>query len=277
MPHSSYARKVIRHPLFQRLKHIQQLGTIDRCRGRKGYSRYTHSIGTSSLARLVGSVLSEKKHIDKKWTVVLELAGLLHDIGHGCFSHSLDHYLEKEGIFSTHEERSQTLVKIIALDNHWPIWITKSVIYLINPVAVPKPKDLPLSIRFVINNPHRGEQYKASVLDVDRLDYIVRDSNIFNVDSLVTSAQIKRFLSHSYINSITGLWDFGDAHVNQRIWDLRHYLHTTCYPATDLIESEKSLFEELKQKEKYWGYYKFLQLRTRGDVKMFEKFIDKNL
>ena len=79
-------KTTIKHPHFSRLKHIKQLGNSVEVFVNNNHTRYSHSLGTGFLvcALLDGKI--EKSEKDKAI-----FAGLCHDIGHGPFSHSLEH------------------------------------------------------------------------------------------------------------------------------------------------------------------------------------------
>ena len=111
---SIFSIKVSNHKIFQRLKNIKQLGSLIFKFNYAVGNRYEHSLGTAWLARVVAGALN----LPERERIYVELAGLLHDVGHGPFSHSFDDLLHDMGYKSpkaSHEERSKVLAKIIDL------------------------------------------------------------------------------------------------------------------------------------------------------------------
>ena len=137
-------------PQFQRLRRIKQLGLISLIYPGATHTRFEHSIGTMNL----GSKLSEELDLSNDEIELIRASALLHDIGHGPFSHV------SEGVLSVpHEE------------------LTK---YVITKTSM---KDL-LEEKFDVSkivNIVNGKGYLGPIvsgeLDVDRMDYLLRDSH----------------------------------------------------------------------------------------------------
>lgn len=137
-------------PQFQRLRRIKQLGLISLIYPGATHTRFEHSIGAMNL----GSKLSEELGLEREEIELIRASALLHDIGHGPFSHV------SEGVLSVpHEE----LTKFV---------VTKTSM-----------KDL-LEEKFDVNeivNIVNGKGYLGPIvsgeLDVDRMDYLLRDSH----------------------------------------------------------------------------------------------------
>ena len=177
---------------FQRLRRISQLGLTSYIFPGATHSRFSHSLGAAYLARSVLLHLKERaekknrKEIDEHFNDVI-VAALLHDVGHGPFSHSFEHVLK--GAYKwvpDHEDWTRTLISSQdsevrkVLKDHS---IDASKIASIFP-KYPKSH---------IPRPYR--QIVSSQLDVDRMDYLIRDSHFAGV-------AIGRFDAHYLINSI---------------------------------------------------------------------------
>ncbi len=80
---------------IQRLKGVEQLGIKHYYFPWKRFSRYSHSICTERIAQIVTRVLSKKGYIDEEERVKISIAALIHDIGHGPFSHDSEPLMEK--------------------------------------------------------------------------------------------------------------------------------------------------------------------------------------
>jgi HD superfamily phosphohydrolase len=169
------AWKIIDTSLFQRSRRIKQLGCVEYVYPTATHSRFSHMIGTAHLAQKV----CEKLNIIDKEKMTVVLAGLLHDIGHAPMSHI---YEQAGG--SHHEERSCLFIDYLA----------KEIIEL---------KEYSVDIKNIIKGSSKKE-FMAEIisnnktgLDVDKLDYLVRDCYftgvkcIINVDRIIDGMSLK--------------------------------------------------------------------------------------
>lgn len=101
--------KVIDTPIFQRLRRIRQLAGAHLVYPSAQHSRFEHSLGVMHLAGQAALVLKDKGFLDSSDVANLRLAGLLHDIGHGPFSHLFEEVLERKKKTS-HEEIGKKLI-----------------------------------------------------------------------------------------------------------------------------------------------------------------------
>jgi HD superfamily phosphohydrolase len=149
--------RVIDHPLFQRLRRIKQMGLAEMVYPGAVHTRFAHSLGA---CHLVGKALDElkAKGIDSGKDTYLagRLAALLHDIGHGPFSHSLEHSL----VSVSHEKLSQLIMHRINADLGG---ILDKAIQIFDQSQTAGP------LKYMY-------QLVSSQLDVDRMDYLNRDS-----------------------------------------------------------------------------------------------------
>lgn len=108
---SQVEKDVIDSPAFQRLRRIRQLAGAHLVYPSAQHSRFEHSLGAMHIAGLAGEGLLAKGHIDNAETVQeLRLAALLHDIGHGPFSHLFEEVLEV-GCGTGHEEMGGRIIR----------------------------------------------------------------------------------------------------------------------------------------------------------------------
>ena len=105
---------IIQHPYFQRLRRIKQLGLTDYVYPGALHTRFHHAIGAMHLMRKTLDHLRSKGHMifDTEYEAAL-IAILLHDIGHGPFSHTMEFSLFKD---VQHEKITQWTLK--KLNNH---------------------------------------------------------------------------------------------------------------------------------------------------------------
>lgn len=103
-------RDIIDSPVFQRLRRIRQLAGAHLVYPSAQHSRFEHSLGAMHVSGLAGESLLAKGHIDNADTVQeLRLAALLHDIGHGPFSHLFEEVLETK-TSTSHEEIGRRII-----------------------------------------------------------------------------------------------------------------------------------------------------------------------
>ena len=101
--------KVIDNPIFQRLRRIRQLSGAHLVYPGAQHTRFEHSLGVMHIAGLAAQALKEKGLINNDDIDNLRLAGLLHDIGHGPFSHLFEEVLQRKKKIS-HEDISKDLI-----------------------------------------------------------------------------------------------------------------------------------------------------------------------
>lgn len=82
--------KIIELPVFQRLRRISQLSFANLVYPSASHTRFAHSLGVLHLAGVIGSIFKEMGYIDSDEARMLRWVGLLHDIGHGPFSHAFE-------------------------------------------------------------------------------------------------------------------------------------------------------------------------------------------
>ena len=145
---------IISHPYFQRLRHIKQLGLTDFVYPSALHTRFQHALGAMHLMGLVLDNLRFKNiEISEEEYEAAQCAVLLHDIGHGPFSHALEHSI-LSGV--KHESISNLLIG--ALNKQFN-------------------GELDLALKIFRNSYKRKffHQLVSSQLDIDRLDYLNRD------------------------------------------------------------------------------------------------------
>ncbi len=147
---SNFEVNVMDMPQFQRIRRIKQLGLISLIYPGANHTRFEHCIGTMNLA----SKLATKLDLSQEEIDLVRISGLLHDIGHGPFSHV------SEGVLSfPHEELTKYVIEKTSmhdlLDERFD---TDKIIDIVN-----------------------GKGYLGPIisgeLDVDRMDYLLRDSH----------------------------------------------------------------------------------------------------
>ncbi|MDH3361341.1 MAG: HD domain-containing protein [Nitrosopumilus sp.] len=99
---------IIDNPIFQRLRRIRQLSGAHLTYPSAQHTRFEHSLGVMHIASQAGHALNEKGILQSDDIEILRLAGLLHDIGHGPFSHLFEEIIQEKKI--SHEDFGKEII-----------------------------------------------------------------------------------------------------------------------------------------------------------------------
>lgn len=185
--------EIIDTPEYQRLHKLRQLGVTHHVYPSANHTRFEHSLGVSHLAKiLVNSII--EKHPEFGMTdrdvELFQIAGLIHDIGHGPFSHLYDDEIIDQEKDIKHEERGINIFKNMIEKYSLP-YTQKEIDFIIELIE-PSNKNKNNWVYQVINN-------KYCSVDVDKIDYIQRDCYHvgFGINQkferLLTMCDVKRF------------------------------------------------------------------------------------
>ena len=145
-----FEEKIMDMPQFQRLRRIKQLGLISLIYPGATHTRFEHSIGTMNL----GSKLANELELSEDEIELIRASALLHDIGHGPFSHV------SEGVLSVkHEKLTEYVIKETSMRD-----------------LLEEKFDVDEIVDIVNGKGHLGPIVSGE-LDVDRMDYLLRDSH----------------------------------------------------------------------------------------------------
>lgn len=173
--------RLIDSPEVQRLRRIRQLGLAHYAFPGAEHSRFTHSVGALHLMGRLLDQLSRGYTIDSELAFYARVASLLHDVGHGPFSHV------SERIFGIHHET-------------WTLRVLHDDRTEVHRILSGYSRSLPSVIESMLSGmakPGYLCSLVSSQLDVDRLDYLLRDSlmtgvkyGIFDLDRLAHMLRI---------------------------------------------------------------------------------------
>ena len=229
---------VLQHPYVQRLARIRQLGLSYFVYPGAMHTRFLHSLGAMHLMQEgLNSLRAKGVAISDNELTAAMIAILLHDIGHGPFSHVLEHTLV-DGI--THEEISLLMMEQINLDlspkAEQQLWTRR-------------PLDEAIAIFRDKYPRHFLHQLISSQLDVDRMDYLCRDSFFCGVqEGRVASERLLKMLNvvdDRLVVEYKGIYSVEKFLVARRLMYWQVYLHKTSVAAEQLLIKILSRAKEL--------------------------------
>lgn len=212
---------------FQRLRRIKQLGLGLYTYQGAEHSRFTHSLGALHLMTRVLDRLSEKHEIDPQNRVAARAAALLHDVGHGSFSHVM------EKVLNFHHER-------------WTVQVILDEQSEIGKLLRSHSPDLPAQVAAIIEGkfqPAALAQLVSSQLDVDRMDYLLRDSlmtgakyGIYDLEWIINALAIDESADRIYVRA-RGVYAV-EEYLQARYYMFRQvYFHRTLRSAEAVLRS----------------------------------------
>lgn len=215
---------LVEHPYFQRLRRIKQLGLTNYVYPGANHTRFQHALGSLYLMNLAVQTIRGKGHdITEKEAEAVLAATLLHDIGHGPFSHALEYSIVEH---ITHEDISGIYMEF--LNNHFN-------------------GKLDLAIRIFKNDYKKKflHQLVSGQLDMDRLDYLYRDSFFSGVvEGTVSFDRIIKMLNVAegdLVVEAKGIYSIEKFLIARRFMYWQVYMHKT------VIAGEQILVNILKR------------------------------
>jgi HD superfamily phosphohydrolase len=219
--------RLIDTPEFQRLRRIKQLGLGLYTYQGAEHSRFTHSLGAFHLMSRVLDRFSEKYTIEKQDRAAARAAALLHDVGHGSFSHVM------EKVLGFHHEK-------------WTVEVVLSEATEIGRLLQSFSPELPGKVAAIIEGkfqPAALAQLVSSQLDVDRMDYLLRDSlmtgakyGIYDLEWIINALAIDEENDRIYV-AARGLYAV-EEYLQARYYMFRQvYFHRTLRSAEAVLKS----------------------------------------
>ena len=219
---------VLQHPYVQRLSRIRQLGLSYLVYPGAMHSRFGHSLGAMHLMQeAIQSLRLKDVEITAEEETAAMIAILLHDIGHGPFSHVLEHTIV-DGV--SHEDISLLMMERINLDLNGRL-------------------DTAIAIFKNEYPKHFLHQLISSQLDVDRMDYLCRDSFFTGVqEGRVASERLLKMLdvrNDRLVVQVKGIYSVEKFLVARRLMYWQVYLHKTSVAAEQHLIKILSRAKEL--------------------------------
>ena len=235
---------------FQRLRRIRQLGGDFQVYPTAEHSRFSHSLGVYEIVRrMVTEVKSLCVELTEYEKVCVMLAGLLHDVGHGPFSHAFEHVTNH-----SHEEYT---AKIILGNTE------------LNAILRAVSEKLPQDIVSIIQHIHENDilnQIVSGQLDADRMDYLLRDSYFtatsygqFDLERILRTMRVRKTSEGRKVIVVkyTGIHSVEDYIMAryQMYWQVYYHPVARSYEAVfiqlfnrlkDIFKGDKDYFEDMK-------------------------------
>lgn len=235
---------------FQRLRRIHQLGANFQVYPTAEHSRFSHSLGVYEIVRrMVSEIESLSTILTEYEKITVMLAGLLHDVGHGPFSHAFEHVSEFD-----HEEYTAKII----LENSE-----------INAVLKKFDNNLPHDVVKIIQHSHPRKilnQIVSAQLDADRMDYLLRDSYFtatsygnFDLERILRTLRVRKLANNEEqlvvkYSGIHGVEDYIMARY-QMYWQVYFHPVARSYETIfiqlfrrlkDIYQDNKEYFYDLK-------------------------------
>ena len=235
---------------FQRLRRIRQLGGDFQVYPTAEHSRFSHSLGVYEIVRrMVTEVKSLCVELTEYEKVCVMLAGLLHDVGHGPFSHAFENITNH-----SHEEYT---AKIILGNTE------------LNAILRNVSEKLPQDIVSIIQHTHENDilnQIVSGQLDADRMDYLLRDSYFtatsygqFDLERILRTMRVRKTAEGRKVIVVkyTGIHSVEDYIMAryQMYWQVYYHPVARSYEAVfiqlfnrlkDIFKVDKDYFEDMK-------------------------------
>jgi HD superfamily phosphohydrolase len=236
--------RLIDTPEFQRLRRIKQLGLGMYTYQGAEHSRFTHSLGALHLMTRILDRLSERSEIDLADRAAARAAALLHDVGHGPFSHAM------ENVLGVHHERLTVLAVTSAETGLGQALRSYSA-------------ELPERVAAIIEGsfkPAALAQLVSSQLDVDRMDYLLRDSlmtgakyGLYDLEWIINALQIDEPGDRIYV-AARGIFAV-EEYLQARYYMFRQvYFHRTLRSAEAVLRSAlRRALELVENGEPVWS------------------------
>lgn len=255
---------------FQRLKNIKQLGLAYHVFSGASHNRFEHSLGVAHLSGVLLKNLQIKQpelKITDENIILVKLAGLVHDIGHSCFSHFFDNYFLKEKFKDkkcnevNHEYRSQIIFEYIVKKNK--LNISDENILFIKKLINPSENDTEFIYQIIANN--------KTGIDCDKFDYLLRDT--YNL-GLPYTFECNRFIENAKVIDNDICYSDKLVYDIYDLFNLRFRLHKQIYNHHTINQIEHMILDIFNLVDEYYNLSKSI-LNIEDFIKINDNIIEE--
>jgi hypothetical protein len=203
-------KKLIDTNLFQRLRRIRQLSGVQMVFHGAEHSRFTHSLGVYELAFRLLSVKELKAALDERSQLLFKVSALLHDLGHGAYSHAF------EDVFKVDHEK----IGARMITNRYEI---RDILSTVD-------KDFAKDVASIILKEGKYpliEHLISSQIDIDRLDYLERDA--YYTGTAYGHIDLDRLMRVMYIKDGRIIYSVSGIHAIENYLISRYHMYWQVY------------------------------------------------
>jgi HD superfamily phosphohydrolase len=244
--------QIIDNPIFQRLRRIRQLSGAHLTYPAAQHTRFEHSLGVMHIASQAGQALKEKEVLKFDDIAILRVAGLLHDIGHGPFSHLFEEIIQKKKI--SHEDFGKNI-------------ILKSVIGdILSKNGFDK--KLVSKIAFGDSKYQYLNEIVSGYLSADMMDYLLRDGYFTGAEH--AKIDHKRITQSLDVHKKKLALEKSALYSFESMMHSRYQMFKAVYFHKTVRSAEVMLLEALRQSDDEFG---FTSLNIDDFVKLTDEYV----
>lgn len=230
---------------MQRLRRIKHLGVANLVFHGGEQSRFQHSLGVYEISRRMISALDDNQELasssarwDHKNDLLVQAAALLHDVGHGAYSHTFEHLFK-----TVHEQFTQKIIVDPSTE--------------VNRILRGVSTDFPKQVAAIIAKDYpdsRVVQMVSSQLDADRMDYLLRDAYYTGAEygryDIERILRLMRPVKEGFVFDISGVHSVEDYVISRYQMYLQVYFHPVSRGMEVVLENLLTRAQELYDKNK---------------------------
>ncbi|WP_016939424.1 HD domain-containing protein [Nitrosopumilus sp. SJ] len=230
---------IIDNPIFQRLRRIRQLSGAHLTYPAAQHTRFEHSLGVMHIASQAGHTLNEKGFLKSDDIEILRLAGLLHDIGHGPFSHLFEEIIQEKKI--SHEDFGKEII----LKSEIGDILTKNGF----------DKKLVTKIAFGDSKFQYLNEIVSGALSADMMDYLLRDGYFTGAEH--AKIDHKRITQSLDVNKKKLALERSALYSFESMMHSRYQMFKAVYFHKTVRAAEVMLLEALRSSDDEFGFSTF--------------------
>ncbi len=244
--------EIIDNPIFQRLRRIRQLSGAHLTYPGAQHTRFEHSLGVMHIASQAGAVLKEKGILTMDDIEILRVAGLLHDIGHGPFSHLFEEIIQQKNF--SHEDFGRELILKSKIGDN----LSKNGFN----------KRLVAKIAFGDSKFQYLNEIVSGALSADMMDYLLRDGYFTGAEH--AKIDHKRITQSLDVHKKKLALEKSALYSFESMMHSRYQMFKAVYFHKTVRAAEVMLLEALRQSDDEFGFTSF---KINEFVKLTDEYV----